>query len=267
MKASGRKIAMLTAYDFTSAALVDAAGIDAVLVGDSLAMVMLGHDSTLPVTIDEMVLFTRAVTRGVKRALVVADMPFGSYQASMESGVRNAIRLLQEGGAQAVKLEGGRAFAPLVAALVTAGVPVMGHVGLTPQWVHQMGGYRVQGRTPWQASVIVDDARSLQQAGAFSIVVECVPSEVGAEIAQACQIPIIGIGAGADCDGQVLVLQDMLGMSTGRVPRFVKRYADMAAEATRAVTDYIDDVRETRFPGPEHGYGPLKPPPSSEGWP
>lgn len=265
MKAEGRKITMLTAYDFTSATMVDAAGIDAVLVGDSLGMVMLGHENTLPVTVDDMVLFTRAVTRAVKRALVVADMPFGSYHASVEDGVRSGIRLIQQGRAQAVKVEGGRDYAPLVEALVKAGVPVMGHVGLVPQWVHAMGGYRVQGRTDAQARAIMDDALALERAGAFSVVAECMPSSVGADLARACRVPIIGIGAGPDCDGQVLVLQDMLGMSNGRIPRFVKQYADMHAIMTQAVTRYITDVREVRFPGPEHGYGAGPRPTPAEG--
>lgn len=255
MKAEGRRITMLTAYDFTFAALVDAAGIDAILVGDSLGMVMLGHESTLPVTMDEMVIFTRAVTRAVTRALVIADMPFGSYQASVADGVRNAARLLAEGRAQAVKVEGGRSVVPLVEALTAAGIPVMGHVGLTPQSVHQMGGYRVQGRSDAHARRIVEEACALEAAGAFSVVAECMPSSVGAEMTRACTIPVIGIGAGAACDGQVLVLQDMLGMSARRVPRFVKKYADLLGETTRAVSAYAEDVREGRFPGPEHAYG------------
>ena len=256
MKAEGRKIAMLTAYDYTLASLVDDAGVDMVLVGDSLGMVMLGYDSTIPVTLDDMVMHTRAVTRAVKRALVVADMPFGSYQASVEQGVRSAVRLMQEGRAQAVKVEGGAPVVPLVAALTSAGIPVQGHLGLTPQSVNQLGGYRVQGRSDDQARAIIDDAKALEAAGAFSIVAECMPSDVGAALTRSVTIPVIGIGAGVDCDGQVLVLHDMLGLYRHRTPRFVKRFGDLGAEATRAIEAYVSEVRNGVFPGLEHSYAP-----------
>jgi 3-methyl-2-oxobutanoate hydroxymethyltransferase len=254
MKRQGRKIAMLTAYDYTFAGLLDGAGIDVILVGDSLGMVMLGYETTVPVTMDEMVHHTRAVTRGVRRAMVVADMPFGSYQTGLEEGLRNAARLLKEGLAQAVKIEGGGPVVRLVEALTQAGIPVMGHLGLTPQSVHQLGGYRVQGKSRDDAARILDDARALEAAGAFSLVAECLPEELVAELSRALAIPVIGIGAGVHCDGQVLVLQDMLGLFTELSPRFVKRYAELSEQATAAVTAYAEEVRSGAFPGPEHSF-------------
>lgn len=254
LKAKGRKITMLTAYDYTFAALVDGAGIDAILVGDSLGMVMLGYDTTLPVTMDDMVRHTRAVTRATKQALVIADMPFGSYQASMEDAMHNAVRLMKEAEAQAVKLEGGQSVVAQVTAMTAAGIPVMGHIGLTPQSVHQLGGYRVQGRSSDAAHDLLDAAQALAAAGAFSIVVECLPTALATEIAQAVEIPIIGIGAGPGCDGQVLVLQDMLGLYTELAPKFVKRYADLHQSATDAVKGYIEEVRGGTFPDDAHSF-------------
>jgi len=254
MKAEGRKITMLTAYDYTFASIVDQAGVDVVLVGDSLGMVMLGYDSTLPVTMEDVLHHTRAVARGTQRALVVADMPFGSYQASVEDAMRNAARFLKEAQAHAIKLEGGQSVLPQVRALTAAGIPVMGHLGLTPQSVHQMGGYRVQGRSDAQAQQILQDARALEEAGAFGIVAECMPHELGSEMAKAVGIPVIGIGAGAGCDGQVLVLQDMLGLYKDISPRFVKRYADLHGATSIAIKSYVDEVRSGAFPTLEHSF-------------
>lgn len=254
MKTQGKKIAMLTAYDYTFATIVDGAGIDVILVGDSAGMVMLGHDTTLPVTMDEMVLYTRAVTRATRRAMVIADLPFGSYQSSVGQAMDNAARLLKEGRAQAVKLEGGRSVLAQVEALTAAGIPVMGHLGLTPQSVHQMGGYRVQGRGDEQAARILDDAKALEEAGAFSIVAECMPHELGTAMAKAVSVPVIGIGAGPGCDGQVLVLQDMLGLYTELAPRFVKRYADLHKQTSDAVGAYVEEVRSGAFPDLDHSF-------------
>lgn len=265
MKSQGRKITMLTAYDFTFASILDEAGIDVILVGDSLGMVVLGYDTTIPVTMDDMIHHTRAVARGTRHAMVVADMPFGSYQVSVEEALRNAARLLKEAQAQAVKLEGGRSVVPQVAALTAAGIPVMGHLGLTPQSVHQLGGYRVQGRSRNQAQQIVEDAKALESAGVFSIVAECMPRELGAEMAGAVAVPVIGIGAGAACDGQVLVLQDMLGLYTRLSPRFVKRYADLHTATSNAIKSYIADVVEGRFPSMEHSFSTEPSPHTSQG--
>lgn len=253
-KRKGQKLTMLTAYDFPTARLLDDAGVDALLVGDSLGMVVLGYDSTLPVTMADMLHHTRAVSRGVRRALVVADLPFLSYQVSAEAALRNAGRLLQEGGAHAVKLEGGAEVAPTVRRLVQAGIPVMGHVGLTPQSVHALGGYRVQGRTAEAARRLLDDVLSLAEAGAFAVVLEMVPQEVAAQVTARSPVPTIGIGAGAGCDGQVLVTHDLLGLYAGQAPRFAKRYADLGTEVLQAVARYIAEVREGSFPGPEHSF-------------
>ncbi len=247
-KRSGEKIAMLTAYDATMAALLDRAGVDVILVGDSVGMVMLGYDTTLPVTLDAMVHHTAAVVRGVRRALVVADMPFMTYQAAVDDAVRNAGRLIQEGGASAVKLEGGRSMVDVVKRLVDVGIPVMGHVGLQPQSVNQVGGFRKQGTSPEQADAILADAEALQAAGAFTIVLESVPPQVAQRITGALHVPTVGIGAGPHCDGQVLVSHDMLGLSDGYIPSFVKRYAALADTVVTAAGAYVDDVREGRFP-------------------
>jgi 3-methyl-2-oxobutanoate hydroxymethyltransferase len=246
-KQAGEKIAMLTAYDATMARLFDRAGIDVILVGDSLASVILGHPHTLTVTLDAMLHHTSAVARGAERALVVTDMPFLTYQVSVEEAVRNAGRLLQS-GASAVKLEGGRPVLDVVRRLVDVGIPVMGHLGLQPQSVHQLGGYAKRGSEPHEAAVLVDDAVALEQAGAFAIVLEAIPSELARTVTKRVGVPTIGIGSGADCDGQVLVSYDMLGLFDGPVPSFVKLYADLAATVTAAARAYADDVRSGAYP-------------------
>lgn len=249
-----RRIAMLTAYDAPTAALVDACDIDIILVGDSLGMVMLGRGDTLSVTVDEMAHHCRAVTGSVSRALVVADMPFLSYETSPADALRNAGRLFREGGVRAVKLEGAGPYLPQIRALVDAGIPVMGHLGLTPQRVAELGGFKVQGKTADAARRLLDDALALERAGCFSVVLECVPAPVAARVTAALSIPTIGIGAGPDCDGQVLVLHDMLGLQDRIAPRFVKRYANLAGQVTAAVTAYKQEVESGAFPGPEHGF-------------
>lgn len=249
LKEAQRPIVMLTAYDFNSARLVETAGVDAVLVGDSLGMTMLGHSSTLPVTMDDMVRATAAVSRACSRVLVVADMPFMSYQAEYTEGARNAGRLLSEGGAHAVKLEGATADTlALVSGLSGAGIPVMGHIGLTPQSVNALGGYRTQGKGPVTAAQIIADAVMLEEAGAFAVVLECVPAELAARVSDVVSIPTIGIGAGAGCDGQVQVFHDILGLGEF-LPRHAARYADLSAEILNAVGSYADDVRDGSFPG------------------
>ncbi len=254
MKARRQPIVMVTAYDAPGGRLADQAGADIVLVGDSAAMTMLGHDSTVPATIEEMLILTRAVTRGARRPLVVADMPFGSYQVSDEDALRNAIRFVKEASADAVKLEGAGAMLPRVRAIVSAGIPVMGHIGLTPQSATMLGGFKAQGRTADKARRLVDDARTLEAAGCFSLVLECVPAPVAARITEALSIPTIGIGAGAACDGQVLVYHDLLGLYDGPAPRFVKQYADLASAIRRAVESYVSDVRAGTFPDERHTY-------------
>ena len=254
LKALRQPIAMITAYDAPSGRLADGAGADIVLVGDSAAMTVLGHDSTVPATMDEMIVLTRAVTRGARRPLVVADMPFGSFQVSDEEAVRNGVRFLKESGADAVKVEGAGPTLSRVQALVGAGVPVMAHLGLTPQSATLLGGFKAQGRTAAKALRLLDDALALEAAGAFALVLEAVPSPVATRITEALAIPTIGIGAGAGCDGQVLVWHDVLGLYHGHAPRFVKQYADLATEITRAVGAYVDDVRERRFPEEQHTY-------------
>lgn len=250
MKREGRKICMVTAYDWTFAQIMDRAGVDVVLVGDSLAMVVQGHDTSLPVTMDEMIYHTRMVARGAPRPLVVGDMPFLSYQISIEDGIRNAGRFLKEAGAAAVKIEGGAVRAPLIEALCDAGVPVMGHLGLLPQSVHMMGGYKVQR----EEDRLLRDARTLQEAGAFSVVLEGIPEPISANITAALDIPTIGIGAGRHCDGQVLVVHDLLGLYSEFKPRFVKRYAELGQAAVEAVAAYRDEVREGKFPTEAHVY-------------
>lgn len=258
MKRRGERITMLTAYDFLTAAMLDEAGIDVILVGDSLGNVVLGHDTTVAVTIDDMLHHTKAVTRGTQRAMVVGDMPFLTYHTGVADAVRNAGRFLQEAGAHAVKLEGGEPVVPAVKALTDAGIPVMGHLGLTPQSVYQLGGFRVQGRSQSAASAMRDDAVRLEEAGAFAIVLECIPDDVAAEITAAVSIPTIGIGAGPHCDGQVLVTPDALGMTQGHVPRFVKQYANLGEAAVAGVREFIAEVRDGSFPSPEYTYGPSK---------
>jgi 3-methyl-2-oxobutanoate hydroxymethyltransferase len=247
-KGKGEKIAMVTAYDVAFARLADRAGVDVVLVGDSLGMVVQGLPNTLPVTLDEMIYHCRMVARGTVRAQVVVDMPFMSYQASLEDGVRAAGRLLKEGEAEAVKLEGGEEVSDLVARLVTIGIPVMGHVGMTPQSVHKFGGFRMQGRTDAQAQSILAGARSLADAGAYAIVIEDVPPALAAEVTQAVPVPTIGIGAGPSCDGQVLVLHDLLGLDPDWSPRFARRYAELGRDTITAISAYVADVRSGKFP-------------------
>jgi 3-methyl-2-oxobutanoate hydroxymethyltransferase len=253
-KTQGKPIVALTAYDYTTARLVDEAGVDFILVGDSLAMVVMGYDDTLPVTMDEMLLHTRAVRRAVKRAMVVADMPFGSYQVSIEEGVANAARFLKEAGAQAVKVEGGARRLELVERLNMAEIPVMGHLGLTPQSVHRMSGYRVQGKSLEAIHDLTIDALALEAAGAFAVVLEGIPTEVAQRITAALQIPAIGIGAGPHCDGQILVLHDLINLSFSAPAKFVRRYGDAAALITDAVSRYRNDVEERQFPGDEESY-------------
>jgi 3-methyl-2-oxobutanoate hydroxymethyltransferase len=255
MKQRGTKIAMVTAYDAAGARLAEAAGMDVVLVGDSAAMVVLGHESTVPVTMDEMLFMTRSVARAVRHPLVVGDMPFGSYQVSDEDAVRNAIRFVKEGGADVVKLEGAGRMLPRVRAIVESGIPVMGHIGLTPQSVTALGGYKAQGRTAAKARRLLADALALQEAGCFSIVLEAVPTPVAARITAELTIPTIGIGAGADCDGQVLVYHDLLGLTEGHVARFVKRYADLATVIREALEAFVADVRSGAYPEERHTYG------------
>jgi len=254
LKARRQPIAMVTAYDAPSGRLADAAGADVILVGDSAAMTVLGHDSTVPATMDEMIVLTRAVNRGARRPLVVADMPFGSFQVSDEEALHNAIRFVKESGADAVKLEGAGPMLPRVRALVGAGIPVMGHIGLTPQSATMLGGFKAQGRTAQKAVRLYEDALALEEAGCFAIVLEAVPAPVAARITAALAVPTIGIGAGVECDGQVLVWHDLLGLYEGNSPRFVKQYADLSTEIKRAVGAYVDEVRERRFPEEQHTY-------------
>lgn len=254
MKARRQPIVMVTAYDAPGGRLADEAGADLVLVGDSAAMTVLGHDSTVPATMEEMLILTRAVTRGASRPLVIADMPFGSFQVSDEGAVENAIRFVKEAGADAVKLEGAGPMLSRVRAIVAAGIPVQGHVGLTPQSATMLGGFRAQGRTAESAVALLHDARALEAAGCFSLVLEAVPAAVARHITRRLAIPTIGIGAGADCDGQVLVWHDLLGLYHGRAARFVKRYAEVGATIREALAAYADDVRERRFPGEQHTY-------------
>jgi len=255
MALTGRRIAMVTAYDAPSARLADAAGLDIILVGDSAAMTVLGHESTLPVTMDEMLMLTRAVTRAVRRAVVVADLPFGAYQLGEDDALRNAIRFVKEAGADAVKLEGAGRTLTRIGAILDAGIPVMGHVGLTPQSASLAGSYKARGRTAAQARRIFDEARALERAGCFAVVLEAIPAPVAAHISEALQIPTIGIGAGAACDGQVLVWHDLLGLTSGHVPRFVKQYADLNATILDALQAYGADVRAATFPDDSHTYG------------
>lgn len=253
MKEKKERITMLTAYDYLTAKILDECGVEVLLVGDSLGMVVLGYETTLPVTLEDVLYHTRAVSRGAKRAMVVADMPFLTYQTSKVEALKNAGRFLQEGGAQAVKVEGGAEMAETVEFLVKRGIPVMGHIGLTPQSVHQLGGFKVQGRSIEQARKLLLDARSLEEAGAFSLVLECLPYLLAQLITGKTRIPTVGIGAGPYCDGQVLVIQDLLGYFE-TVPRFVKRYASLGEEVKRAVEKYIKEVKEGSFPTSEHSY-------------
>ena len=254
MKANGQKIPMITAYDYTSARIVDAAGVPVILVGDTLGQVVLGYDSTLPVTIDEMLHHTRAVTRGASRSLIIGDMPFMTYQTGAKDAMRNAGRFLQEGGAHAVKLEGGVHVASTVRRMVESGIPVMGHIGLTPQSVNQLGGYKVQGKSLKSAVRLMEDARALEEAGVFSLVLECVPASLATLITNRLNIPTIGIGAGAGCDGQVQVFHDMLGLFSDFVPRHAKRFATLGDSIAEAVAAYMTEVKDGSFPTPKHSY-------------
>jgi 3-methyl-2-oxobutanoate hydroxymethyltransferase len=252
-KRRGEKISMLTAYDFTFAQIFDLAEIDILLVGDSLGNVMQGQETTLPVTLDDVVYHTRAVARGVRRALVVADMPFGSYQISEEDALRSAVRCVKDGGAHAVKLEGGTRVAGTIERIVTADIPVMGHVGLTPQSIHRMGGHRVQGRNERSRDRVLADARAVEASGAFALVIEGVPADLGREITATVSIPTIGIGAGVHCDGQVLVMHDLLGL-TDWSPSFVKRYAALGSLAAQAARNFAEEVANAKFPDEEYSY-------------
>jgi 3-methyl-2-oxobutanoate hydroxymethyltransferase len=249
-----KRITCLTAYDYPTARLMDEAGVDIVLVGDSVGMVMLGYDTTLPLTIEEGLHHTKAVRRGVQRALVVADMPYGSYHGDLSEALRNAMRFVKEAGAEAVKIEGGERRLELISRLTEAEIPVMGHVGLTPQSVNALGGYRVQGKTPATAEQVLRDARSVEAAGAFAIVLEAMPRELAAEITRTVHVPTIGIGAGPDCDGQVLVLHDMLGLTFQEPPKFARRYANLSEVISQAVRQYCEDVQNGAFPSDAESY-------------
>jgi 3-methyl-2-oxobutanoate hydroxymethyltransferase len=252
-----KKITCLTAYDYPTARLLDEAGVDVILVGDSLGMVVLGYESTLPVTIEEMLHHTRAVRRGARHALVVADMPFGSFHTDTSESLRNAVRFVKEAGAEAVKVEGGERRLELIARLTEAEIPVMGHVGLTPQSVNALGGYRVQGKTPDAAEQLLRDARAVEASGAFAAVLEAVPRELAAQITRELRIPTIGIGAGPDCDGQILVIHDLLGLSFDGPPKFARQYADVGQIISKAVREYCKDVREGNFPSDAESYHAL----------
>ena len=254
MKGLGEKIAMLTAYDFTTASLVDKAGVDIILVGDSAANVKAGYDTTLPIGVDEMIYHARSVSRAVKRALVVCDMPFGSYQISTEDGVRNAVRMMKEGRVNALKIEGGEEYAEVISHIVRAGIPVMGHLGLTPQSVHQFGGYGVRAKQDAEVEKLLSDARVLEACGVFAIVVEKIPSAVAERVAKTVCVPVIGIGAGNKVDGQVLVVDDMLGMNQGFKPQFLRVYADLHKVITEAVGTYVEDVKNVSFPSESESY-------------
>ena len=253
-KAKGEKISMLTAYDYSTAKLMDEAGINGILVGDSLGMVMLGYEDTLPVTMEDMIHHTAAVCRGAKNTLVVGDMPFMSYQVSVEEAVYNAGRLMKEGRCQAVKLEGGASVCPQIRAITNASIPVMAHIGLTPQSINAFGGFKVQGQSEEAAKKLLEDAKAVEEAGAFAVVLECVPAKLAELISKSISIPTIGIGAGAGCDGQILVYQDMLGLFSDFTPKFVKKYANVGEMMTQAFRDYIADVQEGSFPAPEHTF-------------
>jgi len=255
MKLRGEKIVMLTAYDYTTAKIVDRCGVPLILVGDSLGMVMLGYETTIPVTMEDILHHTKAVTRGAKNAFIIADMPFMTYHLSIEQALSNAARLVQEGGAQGVKLEGGVNVADKVRAITSAGIPVMGHIGFTPQYIYELGGFKAQGKTRERAKRLLEDARALEEAGAFAVVLELVPSPLANLITQKLSIPTIGIGAGADCDGQVQVISDILGLDPDFIPRHAKRYAHIADIMTTAVTLYCQEVKEGTFPTEKESIG------------
>lgn len=258
MKAQGEKISMTTAYDYPTAYFVNKAGIEIILVGDSLAMTVLGLDTTVPVTMEQMIHHIKPVVKGAPDVMIVGDMPFGSYNQSKEQAIMNATRLMKEGGCDAVKLEGGKEVAQTVKAIVDAGIPVMGHIGLTPQTISKLGGFKVQGKSAEAAQKLLEDALALQEAGAFSLIIECVPEEVGRFITEKIFIPTIGIGAGRHCDGQVLVFHDMVGLFEKFIPKFVKRYANLGEEVVKALETYKDEVKKGKFPGDEHVFGGVK---------
>lgn len=254
MKCDGNKIAMLTAYDYTTARLIDEAGVDSILVGDSASNVMLGNDSTLPITLDEMIVYARGVARGCQRALVVCDMPFGTYQVSPEEGVRNAVRLIRETGVDAVKLEGGEEIAPTIERIVNAGIPVMGHLGLTPQSIHKFGGYGVRARSEVEATKLIADAQALEKVGCFAVVLEKIPASVAQQVTDLLSVPTIGIGAGNHCDGQVLVYADAMGLTQGFEPKFLREFAAMGEELRRGVKAYCEAVKGDEFPNESESY-------------
>ncbi len=257
-KDEGKKISMLTAYDYSTASLMDAAGIHGILVGDSLGNVILGYEDTISVTMEDMIHHGAAVARGAKNALVVVDMPFMSYQTSVYDAVVNAGRLMKEGRANAVKLEGGQSVAPQIQAICQAGIPVMGHLGLTPQSIHAFGGHKVQGRDEAAARKLLEDAKAIEAAGVFAVVLECVPAELARRVTKELSVPTIGIGAGADCDGQILVYQDMLGLFSDFTPKFVKRFAELGTAMQAAFQAYMEEVEQGAFPAKEHSYGIAK---------
>lgn len=254
MKRDSKKIAMLTSYDYSTAAIVDAAGMDIILVGDSAANVMMGFDTTVPITVEEMITYGKSVVRGVKRAMVVLDMPFGSYQVSTESALANASRMMKETGADALKLEGGSEIIDTIRRMTSAGIPVCGHLGLTPQSVHQFGGYGLRAKSEAEAEKLVHDAHLLEEAGCFALVLEKIPAALAKRVSEELRIPTIGIGAGADCDGQVLVIDDMLGKNQGFHPKFLRQYADLHTVMTEAIGQYISDVKDRSFPNEAEGY-------------
>lgn len=254
MKMQGEKIAMLTCYDFTMAGLLDSAGIDMLLVGDSASNVMAGHDTTLPITLDQMIYHAQCVSRGANRAMVIVDMPFGSYQSDSSIALASAVRIMKETGAHAVKLEGGEEVLESISKIIKAGIPVMGHLGLTPQSIHQFGSYGIQGKSDEAANKLLKEALMLQEVGCFGLVLEKIPSDLATQVTEKLYIPTIGIGAGAGCDGQVLVMQDMLGMNLDFNPKFLRKYADLGNVITRATSTYIQDVKQAKFPSKEESY-------------
>ena len=254
MKFDDDKITMITAYDFTTAKMVDAGGVDAVLVGDSAANVMAGHETTLPITLDQMIYHTQCVVRGIDRALVVADLPFGTYQSNPEKALESAVRMMKEGGAHSIKIEGGEEIADSIKKIVNAGIPVMGHLGLTPQSIYQFGTYKVRAKQDEEAEKLISDAKLLEELGCFALVLEKIPAELAKRVTESISIPTIGIGAGAGCDGQVLVYHDMVGMNKGFSPKFLRRYLDLYTEITGAVANYVKDVKSKDFPNEKESY-------------
>ncbi len=254
MKFDKEKITMLTAYDFTTAKMVDAGGVDSILVGDSAANVMAGHETTLPITLDQMIYHTQCVVRGVDRALVVADLPFGTYQSNPEKALESAVRMMKEGGAHAIKIEGGAEIEDSIRKIVNAGIPVMAHLGLTPQSIYQFGTYKVRAKEDAEAEKLLSDARLVEELGCFALVLEKIPAGLAKKVTESISIPTIGIGAGADCDGQVLVYHDMVGMNKGFSPKFLRRYLDLHSEITGAVSRYVSDVKTADFPNQNESY-------------